>query len=55
MTSVRVAVINLQEVGLLPPERQAQPRLALEELDRLTRLFQDILDMVRIDASTPQP
>ena len=31
-------------------ERREQVRAALAELDRLTRLFQDILDMARIDA-----
>jgi len=30
--------------------RREQVRAALSELDRLTRLFQDILDMARIDA-----
>ena len=51
VTSVRVAVTNLQDVGLPPEERRAQAQLALQELDRLTRLFQDILDMARIDAA----
>jgi two-component system sensor histidine kinase KdpD len=55
VTSVRVAVSNLQDVTLSAPERQAQARLALEELDRLTRLFQDILDMARIDAAAVNP
>jgi two-component system sensor histidine kinase KdpD len=55
VTSVRVAVTNLQDLSLSPPERHAQARLALEELDRLTRLFQDILDMARIDAAAVNP
>ena len=55
VTSVRIAVTNLQDLDLSPPERQAQARLALEELDRLTRLFQDILDMARIDAAAVNP
>jgi two-component system sensor histidine kinase KdpD len=55
VTSVRVAVTNLQDVTLGPEERQAQAQLALQELDRLTRLFQDILDMARIDAAAVNP
>ena len=55
VTSVRVAVTNLQDVGLPPEERRAQAQLALQELDRLTRLFQDILDMARIDAAAVSP
>jgi two-component system, OmpR family, sensor histidine kinase KdpD len=55
VTSVRVAVTNLQDIALAPAERRAQAQLALEELDRLTRLFQDILDMARIDAAAVNP
>jgi two-component system, OmpR family, sensor histidine kinase KdpD len=55
VTSVRAAVSNLQDVALVPEERRAQAQLALQELDRLTRLFQDILDMVRIDAAAVNP
>ena len=55
VTSVRVAVTNLQDVALPPEERRAQAQLALQELDRLTRLFQDILDMARIDAAAVNP
>jgi two-component system, OmpR family, sensor histidine kinase KdpD len=55
VTSVRVAVTNLQDVSLPPEERRAQAQLALQELDRLTRLFQDILDMARIDAAAVNP
>jgi two-component system sensor histidine kinase KdpD len=50
LTAIRVAVENLRSD--LPLEtRREQARAALSELDRLTRLFQDILDMARIDAS----
>ena len=50
LTAIRVAVENLR--GDLPAaEREAQAGAALMELDRLTRLFQDILDMARIDAA----
>jgi two-component system, OmpR family, sensor histidine kinase KdpD len=55
VTSVRVAVTNLIDVTLAPEERRAQGQLALAELDRLTRLFQDILDMARIDAAAVNP
>jgi two-component system sensor histidine kinase KdpD len=55
VTSVRVAVANLQDVNLLPQERRRQAELALQELDRLTRLFEGILDMARIDALVVRP
>jgi two-component system, OmpR family, sensor histidine kinase KdpD len=49
LTAIRVAVENLR--GTMPPdERRAQARAAMIELERLTLLFQDILDMARIDA-----
>jgi len=49
LTAIRVAVENLR--GPLPEEqRRAQAGAAITELDRLTRLFQAILDMARIDA-----
>jgi K+-sensing histidine kinase KdpD len=49
LTAIRVAVENL--LGDLPAdERRLQAGAAMTELDRLTRLFQDILDMARIDA-----
>ena len=50
LTAIRVAVENLR--GEIPPEdRRAQAGAAIAELNRLTRLFQDILDMARIDAA----
>ena len=50
LTAIRTAVENLR--GDLPPgERRTQAGAAIAELDRLTRLFQDILDMARIDAA----
>jgi two-component system sensor histidine kinase KdpD len=53
LTAIRVAVENLR--GDMPvAERQAQSDAALAELERLTRLFQDILDMARIDAAAIQ-
>jgi two-component system sensor histidine kinase KdpD len=50
LTAIQAAVENLR--GELPPdERREQARAASAELHRLTRLFQDILDMARIDAA----
>jgi len=50
LTAIKVAVENLR--GNLPAEeRSVQATAAITELDRLTRLFQDILDMARIDAA----
>jgi two-component system sensor histidine kinase KdpD len=50
LTAVRVAVENLR--GDLPEaDRRTQAELAASELSRLSRLFQDILDMARVDAS----
>lgn len=51
LTAIRVAVENLRQQNLPADARRAQAQAALSELDRLTRLFQDILDMARIDAS----
>ncbi len=49
MTAIRVAVENLR--GELPAEvRRAQADAAVAELIRLTRLFEGILDMARIEA-----
>jgi two-component system, OmpR family, sensor histidine kinase KdpD len=50
LTAVRVAVENLRG-QLAPDDRKAQADLAAAELGRLSRLFQDILDMARVDAS----
>ena len=50
LTAIKAAVENLR--GELPSdERREQARAASAELHRLTRLFQDILDMARIDAA----
>lgn len=50
LTAIRVAVENLQG-DVAPADRRAQAGAAIAELNRLTRLFQDILDMARIDAA----
>ena len=50
LTAIRLAVENL--AGDLPADaRTLHAGAAIGELDRLTRLFQDILDMARIDAA----
>ncbi len=50
LTAVSVAVENLRG-ELSPEDRRAQAGAAAAELDRLTRLVQDILDMAQIDAA----
>lgn len=50
LTAIRVAVENLRG-DLGTDERRGQAGAAIAEIDRLTRLFQDILDMARIDAA----
>ena len=50
LTAIKTAVENLRG-HLTAEERADQARAAASELDRLTRLFQDILDMARIDAA----
>ena len=50
LTAIRVAVENLR--GDLPAaDRRSQSDAAVAELVRLTRLFEDLLDMARIDAA----
>jgi two-component system, OmpR family, sensor histidine kinase KdpD len=50
LTAIRTAVENLS-AELPQDDRRAQAGAAITELDRLTRLLQDILDMARIDAA----
>lgn len=51
LTAIRVAVENLRQQDLQPDVRRGQAQAALSELERLARLFEDILDMARIDAA----
>ena len=51
LTAIRVAVENLRQQELPAEARRDQAQAALSELERLTRLFADILDMARIDAA----
>ena len=55
LTAIRVAVENLRQEDVPPDHRREQVGAALSELDRLTQLFQDILDMARIDAQAITP
>src|SRR5262245_25227885 len=50
LTAIRVAATNLQASWLGETERRDQSQVVLAEVERLTRLFEGILDMARIDA-----
>jgi two-component system sensor histidine kinase KdpD len=50
LTAMRVAASNLQASWLTEVQRREQSDLILREIERLTRLFQNILEMARIDA-----
>jgi two-component system sensor histidine kinase KdpD len=49
LTAIRVAASNLQGSWLTDDQRREQSDLVLTEVGRLTRLFQNILEMARID------
>jgi two-component system sensor histidine kinase KdpD len=50
LTAIRVAAGNLRASWLTDADRREQSELVLTEVEHLTRLFQNILDMARIDA-----
>jgi len=50
LTALKVAATNLQSDELAGEDRNEQADVVLTEVERLTRLFQNILDMARIDA-----
>jgi two-component system, OmpR family, sensor histidine kinase KdpD len=50
LTAIRIAASNLQASWLAETDRQEQTDLILVEVERLQRLFQNILEMARIDA-----
>jgi two-component system sensor histidine kinase KdpD len=52
LTAIRVAAGNLQASWLTEEDRREQTSLVLTEVERLTRLFHNILEMARIDAGT---
>jgi two-component system sensor histidine kinase KdpD len=49
LTAIRVAASNLQAGWPNEEERRAQSEIVLTEVERLSRLFQNILDMARIE------
>ena len=55
LTALQVAVTNLEDETSPPEERRQQTRLARTEVERLNRLFRDILDMARVDSASIQP
>jgi K+-sensing histidine kinase KdpD len=55
LTAIRAAMSNLDSAHLTDAEKREQARVASRELERLTRLFEEILDMARIDAGGVQP
>jgi two-component system sensor histidine kinase KdpD len=50
LTAIGVAASNIRESDLTPADRIEQSDLSLSEVERLTRLFQNLLEMARIDA-----
>ena len=50
LTAIRVAAANLQASGFPEAERREQGDLIQAEVERLDRLFQNILEMARLDA-----
>jgi two-component system sensor histidine kinase KdpD len=50
LTAIRVAASNLKASNIAPEDRLEQSDLILAEVERLTRLFQNVLEMARIDA-----
>ena len=55
LTTIRVAATNLTEPSLAAGDRQEQSQLILAEVERLSRLFQNVLEMARIDAGAVSP
>ena len=50
LTAIRIAASNLKASELQRAERIEQSDVILSEVERLTRLFQNLLEMARIDA-----
>lgn len=50
LTAIRVAASNLKASWPTAADREEQGDLILEEVERLTRLFTNVLEMARIDA-----
>ena len=54
LTAIRTAITNMQEPGITEAQRREQARVAAGQLERLTRLFDEILNMARIEAGGVQ-
>jgi two-component system, OmpR family, sensor histidine kinase KdpD len=50
LTAIRVAATNVKASWLTEADRTEQSELILAEVERLTRLFENVLEMARIDA-----
>ena len=50
LTAIRIAASNLKAGRLAPGEQLEQSDVILSEVERLTRLFQNVLEMARLDA-----
>jgi two-component system, OmpR family, sensor histidine kinase KdpD len=50
LTAIRVAAANLREAVLPPADRLEQSDLIQAEVERLARLFQNLIDLARIDS-----
>jgi two-component system sensor histidine kinase KdpD len=50
LTAIRIAASNMKEPDLEATDRLEQSDVILSEVERLTRLFQNLLEMARIDA-----
>jgi two-component system sensor histidine kinase KdpD len=50
LTAIRVAANNLSATWLTDGDRRVQSEVILKEVERLNRLFQNILEMARLDA-----
>ncbi len=55
LTAIRVAAGNLQSDVLPTEERREQSEIIVEEVSRLRRLFENILEMASIDAGVVAP
>ena len=50
LTAIRIAAANLQDEAFPAADRREQGELIQTEVERLARLFQNLMDMARIDA-----
>jgi len=55
LTAIRVAATNLRESWPTDAERAEQLEIVLAEVDRLGRLFQNVIEMTRIEAGGISP